>query len=339
MVDKRSTAVAVVLALLLTLLVPASASAHGRDDDRHGRRDIVADPTDTFGSVEPIANPAVFDTTALGQRSLAVKEAFAERVLECGVVDRVIDALDDADAIDTINRQNTTFDVGAGGFQGRTSPAITFVVDDSGRGAASHDDITVLANSLGYVFSQFSAFLLDGDGPTSFDFGAGYLILDFRRTPSLERSAQLFEAVGAIDPELFETDSSGYTQYGRSYLTLQSAVSDEQFIAGYATVAEQFGLAYRPIIDGQPGLYQGGAAFPANDWTAAPDGAQYLSRVPAAAHPALATIRAHQLGLTASALELVERSGDGPRADRHLVRALDDLGCRPRHAHEDRVAA
>jgi hypothetical protein len=35
--------------------------------------------------------------------------------------------------------------------------------------------------------------------------------------------------VGRIDPELFETDTSGYTQFGRAYLSLQSAVPDQQF--------------------------------------------------------------------------------------------------------------
>jgi len=32
--------------------------------------------------------------------------------------------------------------------------------------------------------------------------------------------------VGQIDHELFDTDTSGYTQYGRAYLSLQSAVPE-----------------------------------------------------------------------------------------------------------------
>ena len=78
------------------------------------------------------------------------------------------------------------------------------------------------------------------------------MVLNFASPPSLEQSAALFEAVGRIDPELFETDSSGYTQYGRAYLSLQSFVPDEQFIAGYVQAAAQFGVEYTPIVNGPP---------------------------------------------------------------------------------------
>ena len=47
----------------------------------------------TYGSVEPIANPAVIDTAPLRDQSLDVREAFAERLLQCGIVDQVIAAL------------------------------------------------------------------------------------------------------------------------------------------------------------------------------------------------------------------------------------------------------
>ncbi len=46
----------------------------------------------TYGSVEPIANPDVLDTGPLRDQSLAVETAFADRRLECGIVDLVIDA-------------------------------------------------------------------------------------------------------------------------------------------------------------------------------------------------------------------------------------------------------
>jgi hypothetical protein len=59
-----------------------------------------------------------------------------------------------------------------------------------------------------------------------FDFPANYVVLNFPATPTIARAAALFETVGRIDPELFETDPSGYTQFGRAYLSLQSAVLD-----------------------------------------------------------------------------------------------------------------
>jgi hypothetical protein len=269
---------------------------------------LVADVrANTFGSVEPIANPAVIDTEPLRAQDLRVREEFAKQLFKCGIVDDVIDALTAARAIRTVNGLNTRFEVGAGGFAGETNPAYVYTVIDDGPNAASHDDIKVLTDSLGYVLSQGSAFLLDADNAASFDFSANYVVLNFARPPSIARSARLFETVGAIDPELFETDTSGYTQYGRAYLSLQSAVPDPQFIAGYVEAASRFGVEYTPIVGGVPSLFQGGAAFPGNDWTASPGGEDYLSRIPPAAHRALGRLRAFHLRATQTVLRRIEQ--------------------------------
>jgi hypothetical protein len=278
----------------------------------------------TFGSVEPIPNPAVLDTALLRDQPLDVREAFARRLLQCGAVDQVIGALSSAGAIGTINDQNTGFAVAAGGFAGSTNPAYAYTVADRGANAASHADISVLTDSLGYVFSQGSAFLLDGDNAASFDFAANYVVLNFDHVPTIEESAALFALVGQIDPELFETDTSGYTQFGRAYLSLQSAVPDRQFINGYVQAAAQAGLEYTPIVKGKPSLFEGGAAFPWNDWTASPGGEDYLSRIPAAGHAALGRIREANLQFTRDALAKIEASGN-PAA---LVRVMGRLKCR-----------
>ena len=34
--------------------------------------------------------------------------------------------------------------------------------------------------------------------------------------------------------------------------------------------AAEFGVEYTPVVAGQPSLFQGGAAFPGNDWTGSP---------------------------------------------------------------------
>ena len=60
----------------------------------------------TYGSVEPIANPAVIDTGALRDQSLRVRSDFAERLLTCGIVDRVVDALTSRGAIATVSAEN-----------------------------------------------------------------------------------------------------------------------------------------------------------------------------------------------------------------------------------------
>jgi hypothetical protein len=280
---------------------------------------LVADvQANTYGSVEPIANAEAIDTEPLRGQDLEVRVGFARRLFRCGIVDDVIEVLTEAHAISTVNDLNTHFEVGAGGFAGSTNPAYVYTVIDDGPNAASLDDVRVLTDSLGYVLSQGSAFLLDANDPTSLDFPANYVVLNFAKPPSIARSARLFETVGEIDPELFETDTSGYTQYGRAYLSLQSAVPDAQFIAGYVEAASRFGVEYTPIVGGVPSLFQGGAAFPGNDWAASPNGEEYLARIPSAAHHALGRLRDFHLRVTERVLRRIDKG-------RHDV---VDFGCR-----------
>jgi hypothetical protein len=105
----------------------------------------------TYGSVEPIANTAVIDTGPLRDQSLSVRAAFAARVLQCGIVNDVIEVLSSRRSITTINDLNTQFEVGAGGFAGATNPSYVYTVIDNGPNAASSADITVLTDSLGYT--------------------------------------------------------------------------------------------------------------------------------------------------------------------------------------------
>jgi hypothetical protein len=267
----------------------------------------------TYGSVEPIANPAVIDTRPLRDLDLEIREVFARRLFECGLVDQVVRALSRTGATTTINGLNTRFEVAAGGFAGHTNPAYVYTTIDNGPNAATLDDIKVLTDSLGYVMSQGSAFLLDADNTASFDFPANYVVLNFDAPPSIEESAALFETVGRIDPEIFETDTSGYTQYGRAYLSLQSAVPDAQFIAGYVQAAAEFGVEYTPIVNGAPSLFQGGAAFPGNDWTVSRGGEEYLARIPAQSHEALGRIRDFHLRITRD-VRWIESTTCGPKA-------------------------
>lgn len=276
-----------------------------------------------YGSVEPIANPAVIDTSLLSGQPLRVREAFANRLLQCGIVNQVVEALSKTRAISTINGLNTSVAVGAGGFAGATNPSFVFTVLDDGPNAASAEDLSILTNSLGYVMSQGSAFLLDSDDPSAFDFPANYVVLNFAATPPIATSAALFETVGRIDPELFETDTSGYTQFGRAYLSLQSAVPDPQFIAGYVQAASLAGVEYTPVVNGQPSLFQGGAAFPGNDWTVSRRGEDYLEQIPPQSHRALARIRAFHLQVTQ---EVLRRLAHGN--DKRAIEEVSSFQCR-----------
>ena len=283
----------------------------------------------TFGSVEPIASQAVIDIGPLRNQSLDVREAFADRLLQCGIVDRVVATLSSTASVTTVNGLNTRVQVGAGGFAGHTNPSFVYTIIDRGPNAASHDDINVLTDSLAYVMSQDSAFLLDADDPNSFDFPAQYVVLNFASPPPLRKSAALFETVGRIDRDLFATDTSGYTQFGRAYLSLQSAVDDARFIAGYVRAAAEFGVEYTPIVNGVPSLFVGGAAFPGNDWIANRRGEEYLARIPAASHQALRKLRTGHLQFTRDALRLIDESGDGfSDGHRSLRRGMSELKCR-----------
>jgi hypothetical protein len=260
----------------------------------------------TYGSVEPIANSAVLNTDPLRAQPLRFREAFATRLLQCGIVSRVIGVLTSTRAITTINDLNTHIEVGAGGFAGDTNPSYVFNVIDSGPNAASVDDIKVLTDSLGYVMSQGSAFLLDADNASSFDFPANYLVINFPTPPPIGLSAAFFKLVGRINPDLFKTETSGYTQYGRAYLTLQSAVDNQVFIDGYAKAAKIAGLEYTPIVGGVPSLFEGGAAFPGNDWTTSTEGEEYLARIPMQSHRALSRIRDFHLRVTREVLRKLD---------------------------------
>jgi hypothetical protein len=278
---------------------------------------------ETVGSVEPIIDNGVIETGALTRQDLDVRAGFAERLLQCGVVDDVERLLAAERVTTTVDDRNVRFQVAAGGFQGETSPTFAFRAIDSGRNAVSHADLQALMDSLGFVMTQDSVFLLDEDRTTSFDFPANYVVLEFRKTPRLEDSAALFEVVGQIDPNLFDTDTSGYTQVGRSYVSLQSDVPDEEFIAGYVQAAREFGVRYTPIVHGVPSLFHGSAAFPGNDWAVSPHGEDYLARLPARVHDRLRRIRDSHLQFTQRAVRKLSRADDDHRDPRQIVAHLD----------------
>jgi hypothetical protein len=112
----------------------------------------------TYMSVEPIPNRDVVGETNLARlRSIGYGrlEQWSNLLLtNCGVVNRVIDALTAHGAINSVTSANTRFLVAAGGFEGATNPSYVFTVQDSGPGAVRMRDVDVLDNALGYVLNQ-----------------------------------------------------------------------------------------------------------------------------------------------------------------------------------------
>ena len=91
--------------------------------------------------------------------------------------------------------------------------------------------------------------------------------------------------------------------------------------AGYVRAARAFGVEYTPIVK-VPSLFQGGAAFPGNDWTVGPGGEEYLSRIPAQSHRGLRRIRAFHLRATADVLRRLQHG------DRRSAGASVSFECR-----------
>jgi hypothetical protein len=68
-------------------------------------------------------------------------------------------------------------------------------------------------------------------------------------------------------------------------------------------------VEYTPVVNQMASLFQGGAAFPGNDWTANPGGEEYLARIPNRSHRALGRIRAFVLRITREVLRDLEHDG------------------------------
>ena len=208
----------------------------------------------------------------------------------------------------TINRpEHALRRCGAGGFAGDTNPAYVYTVIDNGPNAASLDDIKVLTDSLGYVLSQGSAFLLDADNTASFDFPANYVVLNFAKPPSIASVG------GAVRDRRPDRPRALRDRYERLYPVrprLPVAAIRRPGRAVHRRLrggGQPFGVEYTPIVGGVPSLFQGGAAFPGNDWTVrAPNGEEYLARIPAAAHHALSRLRDFTLRVTEKVLRRIK---------------------------------
>jgi len=238
----------------------------------------------TFMSVEPIPNEDVVGPDVLvnilsleyGDRS-----DWAQLLIDCGLVQGVMDALSSDGTLSTVNSANTDFGVAAGGFEGQTNPSFVFTVLDDVVGGASEDDIETLVNALGYVFNQGGTTHFDPGNQKAYDFFLRFVVVSFSGSLAGEDAEGFFEHVGTIDPNLFSGLFAGFTQIGDSMLFLQPAVSKRQFINGmFAAVSAFPGAEYLPFNPGgHPTTAKAGVGFRGNDWIAQPDGDGYLVNV------------------------------------------------------------
>ena len=243
----------------------------------------------SYISVEPIPNEEVVGVATVqtlrgaGYTNL---ETWAGRLKDCGIVQDVIDALDDDEAIPTVTSTNTNFRVAAGGFEGVTNPSYVFTVLD----AVSTADVAMLSNTLGYVLNQGSTAHFSPNNFKAYVFALDYAVVTLPSPLDGLEAKAFFEHVGSVDLALFSGLFAGFTQIdfpgpstnNNSMLFLKPATSKHQFIAGLSTATSTFpgGADYSTLKNnGEPTTARAGIDFPENDWATATGGQQYLARL------------------------------------------------------------
>lgn len=246
----------------------------------------------TYISVEPIPSRDVVGEDALAE-ILSVGyphlELWSNRLLnDCGIVQEVIDVLASQGAISTVHPWNTSFRVGAGGFEGVTNPSYVFTVQDSGPDAVSEADVDVLDNALGYVLNQGGTAHFSPDNARAYFFSLDYAVVTFADTLTGVAAKRFFDFLGTIDAALWSGRFAGFTQIdfqdsptNNSMLFLKPATSKQRLITGLSAAASTTpGATYVTVNNnGEPTTEKAGIAFPGNDWIAFPDGDQYLMQL------------------------------------------------------------
>jgi len=247
----------------------------------------------TYISAEPIPSGTVVgaaNLAAIENLGYANMELWAQRLRRCGIVDNIVNTLWENRAITTLTRANARYQVAAGGFQGVTDPSYVFTLVDSGPLAVSQSDVFVLDNALGYALNQdgTAQFSLRYNPNNPYDFSIVYAVVTFAENLTGEDAQRFFNYLGTIDANLWTGTDAGFTQiplnfFGpdNSMLFLIGDVSTSEFETGLYKAATTAPLAtYSPLDHGNPSVATAGAAFPGNDWSAFPDGNQYLVNVP-----------------------------------------------------------
>jgi hypothetical protein len=275
----------------------------------------------TYISVEPIPSRDVVGQDALVQILSAGYpnlERWSNRLLnDCGIVQRVIDALASNGAITTLNAGNTSFRVAAGGFESVTNPSFVATVQDSGPGGVSEEDVDVLDNALGFVLNQGGTAHFSPDNAKAYAFSLDYAVVTFAGTLTGVEAKAFFDYVGTIDFALWGGQFAGFTQIdfqdsptNNSMLFLKPATTKRRFIAGLFTAASTTPMATYVTLNnnGAPTTAKAGIAFPGNDWITFPNGDQYLTNVPNLSEQLLSelvALRQQHLQAVASLLEAI----------------------------------
>ncbi len=249
--------------------------------------------TQTYISSEPIPSGTVVgaaNLAAIENLGYANMALWAQRLQSCGIVDNIVATLAESRAITTLTVLNTRYQVAAGGFQGVTDPSYVFTLVDSGPLAVSQADVFVLDNALGYALNQdgTAQFSLRYNPNNPYDFSSVYAVVTFAGNLTGTGAQRFFNYLGTIDANLWTGTDAGFTQIPlnflgpyNSMLFLIGDVSTAEFETGlYKAATTTPDATYSPLEDGRPSVATAGAAFPGNDWSAYPNGYQYLVNLP-----------------------------------------------------------
>ena len=178
---------------------------------------------------------------------------------------------------------------------------------DNGPNAASLDDVKVLTDSLGYVLSQGSAFLLDAVNTTSFDFPANYVVLNFAKPPSIASVGE------AVRDRRRDRPRALRDRYERLYpvrprLPVAAIRRPRRAIHRGLRGGGQHVSASSTRRSSAASRRSSRAAprSPATTGPASPNGEEYLARIPAAAHHALSRLRDFTLRVTEKVLRRIK---------------------------------
>jgi hypothetical protein len=259
-------------ALLVAAALPAAAQTY-----------ISAEPIPS-GVVVGAANLAAIESLGYGNMAL-----WAQRLQRCGIVDNIMATLSENQAITTLTRANTRYRVAAGGFQGVTDPSYVFSMRDSGPLAVSQSDVFVIDNALCYALNQdgTAQFSLQYNPSNPYDFSIAYAVVKFNGNLTGEKAQDFFNYLGTIDTALWTGTDAGFTQIPlkprgayNSMLFLIGNVSVSEFETGLFNAATTTqGATYLPLDHGNPSVATAGVAFPGNDWSAFPNGDEYLVNI------------------------------------------------------------
>jgi hypothetical protein len=255
---------------------------------------LVAEPVTavTYLSAEPIPSADVVGPVNLAKiESIGYQnmELWSVRLLnDCQMVQKVIAALSSNGAIHSVNPGNTRFLVAAGGFEAVTDPSFVLTLQDDGTGAVSATDVSVLDNALGYVLNQSGTAHFSPDHPKAYDFSLDYAVVTFSGTLTGLEAKGFFDDLGTVDAALWSGPYAGFTQISfngsstnNSMLFLKPAAPKRELVDGlFAAASATPGATYVTLNNnGQPTTDKAGVSFPGNDWTAFPNGDQYLAQL------------------------------------------------------------